>query len=42
METNHIPDSLEECETEEEEEDFLNEQARRADLLQDMIKYGDE
>lgn len=41
-ESNHIPDSIEECESEEEEEDFINEQARRADIMEDMMKYGDD
>lgn len=42
METTHISDSLEECESEEEEEDFINEQARRADIMEDIMKYGDD
>jgi len=41
-EPSNTPDSIEECESEEEEEDFINEQARRADILQDMMKYPDD
>jgi len=41
MEPTTIPDSIEECESEEEEEEFINEQARLADILQDDLKYPD-
>jgi hypothetical protein len=42
MEPAHIPDSIEDCESEEEEEAFINEQARRADILMDIMKYGED
>lgn len=37
----NTPESIEECENEEEEEEFINEQARLADILQDDLKYPD-
>lgn len=41
MKPANTPESIKECENEEEEEEFINEQARLADILQDDLKYPD-